>query len=85
MRKRRQVYYMPKNTDSEGQKWLAGVLNLCGVSQSELADRLHTTRQSVCKLLNGQTKMTFCKVVAVCYVCGLTDDPEAIWHSIEQN
>lgn len=74
-------YYIPDENATEAQKWLYRMINRRAMTQGELASLLHTTRQTVSKLFNGRTELTFDKICAICYVCHL-DDPEEVWEQI---
>ena len=81
LKKTRHVYF-PDEDASEAQKWLCRVLNMCGMTQSEIADKLHTTRQSINKLVNGNTELTFDKICAICWACDLGENPDKIYHEL---
>lgn len=76
------LYYTPDDHVTNAQKWVCKVLNQCKFTQTELAKRLHCTRQMVSNLVNGRNNMTFDKVCAICYVTGIHDDPEEVWNAI---
>lgn len=77
-------YYEPESNASPASKWLCDVLNYSGFTQSDLAEKLHMSRQSMSKLMCGVSKLSFCQMTAIIYVCELDSNPERIWREISQ-
>lgn len=66
-------------------RWLTNALNERQITVSELARRMHVTRQMVYNLLHGHQRMTFLHVIAICYLLKLEDDPKEIYKQINEN
>lgn len=63
--------------------WLNQNMLRIGMTQTDVAKKLHVSRQSVTGHSTGMVKPTFQNVVSYCWVFGNKDDPEEVWKLVE--
>lgn len=59
--------------------WLTTNRMEYGWTMTDVAKKLHTTKQTVSNHTCGRTKVPFVYIIAYCSLFGNKDDPEEIW------
>lgn len=77
-------HYTIDPDSTEIQKWLCGVLNHFGLTQTQLSEKLHVSRQATSAWVNGKVKLQFRDMAAICFVLEIRCDPEALWEEINK-
>lgn len=77
----KKVYHLRKESGVQ-QKWLVSVFNRAGINMSELADKLHITRQSVSTWMTGKVTLPYMAICAICHVLKLPDNCERLYSAI---
>lgn len=76
---RKRVYKRKRTIRTEFGMWFTQNMFENGLTQMDVAKKLHITRPSVCNHAAGLAKPTFMNVVSYCWVFGSKDDPEEIY------
>lgn len=63
--------------------WMLNNMDERGWSCTDVAEKLHTTRQSVNNHTYGKNKPSYMQVVAYCWVFDFKDNPDDIWELVQ--
>lgn len=64
-------------------KWMSDNMHNMGLTQLEVANRLHMTQATVNRHIIGHVKPNYVTVIAYCRVFGNWSDPDEIWGLLE--
>lgn len=78
-------FYKTDENASYQAKWLADVLNQCGLTCSGLAKKIHVTRQSVSNWLLDKNRMTYNSVVVICYRLSLAENSDEVYTNMRND
>ena len=72
--------YIPSKNAGKQEIYLCKLLNNYDINMSQLAAKCHVSKQTICNIVNGATKLTFPMACALGFVLDLS--PEEIWNEL---
>lgn len=78
-------FYKVDDDASYQAKWMADVLNQCGLNYVGLAKLIHVTKQSVCNWLQDMNRISYQSIVTICYKLDLAEDPDEVFEYMKKD
>ena len=78
-------YYEIPEDASVQQRWLLNILNESQMNSSELANKIHTSRQTLSCLINNKWPISFQYICAIIWATGFKENPETIYELIKKD
>lgn len=64
--------------------WMLNNMDERGWTCTDVAEKLHTTRQNVCNHTYGRVKPSYTMVVAYCWLFDMNNSPNEIWEIVQK-
>ena len=81
---KKSYYEIPEDATPQ-QRWLLNILNDYNLTMSQVAKKIHVSKQTVAFWINGTTKIAFGNICAICMFVDKYANPELIYKTIYNN